>query len=143
MVHLKSRPESHLSESFFPQSFNSVINALLDERRSVAADYMPSSDIIETDAAFEIQMALPGVKKEDVKISLEGELLRVEGEKKHVEERTDARFIKKEISFGRFSRAFKIGKVESSKIEAEFEHGILKITLPKRAEEKPAQIQIK
>lgn len=143
MVHLKSRPESHLSESFFPQSFNSVINTLLDERRSVAADYMPSSDIIETDAAFEIQMALPGVKKEDVKISLEGELLRVEGEKKHVEERTDARFIKKEMSFGRFSRAFKIGKVESSKIEAEFEHGILKITLPKRAEEKPAQIQIK
>lgn len=143
MVHLKSRPESHLSESFFPQSFNSVINALLDERRSVAADYMPSSDIIETDTAFEIQMALPGVKKEDVKISLEGELLRVEGEKKHVEERTDARFIKKEMSFGRFSRAFKIGKVESSKIEAEFEHGILKITLPKRAEEKPAQIQIK
>ena len=117
MVHLKSRPESHLSESFFPQSFNSVINALLDERRSVAGDYMPSSDIIETDAAFEIQMALPGVKKEDVKISLEGELLRVEGEKKHVEERTDARFIKKEMSFGRFSRAFKIGKVESSKID--------------------------
>ena len=143
MVHLKSRPESHLSESFFPQSFNSVINALLDERRSVATDFMPSSDIIETDVAYEIQMALPGVKKEEVKISLEGDLLRVEGEKKHVEERTDARFIKKEMSFGRFSRAFKIGKVESSKIEAEFEQGVLKITLPKRAEEKPAQIQIK
>ena len=143
MVHLKSRPETHLVESFFPQSFNSVINSLLDERRSAISDFMPLSDIIETEAVFEIQMALPGVKKEEVKISLEGELLKVEGEKKHQEERVGARFIKKEMSFGRFSRSFKIGKVDASRIEAEFEHGILKITLPKRAEEKPAQIQIK
>jgi HSP20 family protein len=143
MLHLKSRPETNLSDSFFPQSFNSVIGALMDERRSIVNDFTPSADILEMDTAFEIRMALPGIKKEEVKISLEGDLLRVEGERKQESETSNSRFIKKEMSFGRFSRSFKIGKIELSKIEAAFEHGILKITLPKSAEEKPAQILIK
>jgi HSP20 family protein len=143
MVHFKSRPETQLNESFFPQSFNSVINALMDDRRTASADFIPSSDILETDSVYEIQMALPGVNKEDVKISIEGEMLKVEGEKKQIENRKGFRYIKNEVGFGRFSRAFKIGKVDPSKVMAEFEQGILKITLPKRAEVKPSQIQIK
>lgn len=145
MLHLKTRPETFVNDRFFPQSFNSVINALMDERKTIstANDFIPTADILETDAAFEIRLALAGLSKEDIKISLEGDLLQVEGEKKAVEEPQKFKFLKREMNYGRFSRSFKVGKIEASKIEAEFNQGILSITLPKRAEEKPSQIAIK
>ncbi len=145
MVLIKSKPQHLMHTGVFPNSFNSILNSFFEESgiRSNPVNFMPQADIIEKDKQYEINLSLPGVKKEDVKISLDGELLTVEGERKL--ENTDEKrgFLKREISYGKFSRSFTMGKVDAGRIEAVFNDGILNISLPKLAEEKATTIAIK
>lgn len=145
MVLIKSNPDSILNERFFPQRFHNMFNSFLDDSK-LASDnmnFMPASDIIETKDAFEIKISLPGIKKEDVKISIEGNMLSIEGERKSEFKEENDKFLRKEFSYGKFSRSFNIGKSDASRIEAEMKDGILNITLPKTQETKLNHITIK
>lgn len=137
MVLIKSKPESYLHEGLFPQTFNSLLNTFFDDSRAKAPhfNFMPQADIIEREKEFEIRMSLPGIVKEDVKISLEGELLTVEGERKNITTEEGSKFLKREISYGKFSRSFKVGKVDAAMIEASFDQGVLSLRLPRLVEE--------
>lgn len=145
MVLIKSKPEALLNDRYFPKSFNSIFNSFFDDSivRTDLMNFMPQADIIEKEKQFEIRMSLPGIKKEDVKISLDGEMLNVEGERKHEINKETDKFVRRELSYGKFSRSFNIGKYDSGKIEASFENGILNITVPKSVEEKISTIEIK
>jgi len=137
MVLIKSKPEAILNESLFPQTFNSLLNTFFDDSRVKTNhfNFMPQADIVEREKEFEIRMSLPGIMKEDVKISLDGELLTVEGERKNVNTEEGSKLLKREISYGKFSRSFNVGKIDGDKIEAAFENGILSIRLPRMVEE--------
>jgi len=88
-------------------------------------------------------LSIPGVKKEDVKITFEKDLLMVEGEKKHESKEENAKYYKREISYGKFSRSFIVGDADPSGIEASFTDGILNITIPKGKSVQTSTITIK
>jgi HSP20 family protein len=97
----------------------------------------PSANILENNQGFELQLAIPGIQKEDVKISLEKNILNVSSEKEAAKIDEDTRFTRREFVFGTFSRSFTLPEtIDTDKIGADFKDGILKITLPKRAETK-------
>jgi HSP20 family protein len=145
MVLIKSKPETMMHTGVFPQSFNSILNSFFEESKIKTGNinFMPQADIVEKDKQYEINMSLPGISKEDVKISLDRDLLTVEGERKQAVTEDNGKFLKREISYGKFSRSFSLDKIDSSKIEAAFTNGILNIVLPKLAEEPVSTIAIK
>ena len=97
----------------------------------------PSANILENNQGFELQLAIPGIQKEDVKISLEKNILNVSSEKEAAQLDENTRFTRREFVFGTFSRSFTLpDTIDTDKIGADFTDGILKITLPKRAETK-------
>ncbi|MCF8371954.1 MAG: Hsp20/alpha crystallin family protein [Bacteroidales bacterium] len=106
---------------------------------------IPSVNLIESGNDFFIEMAAPGYNKADFNIKMENNLLTISTEKEDKEE-NDLNFLRSEFRYGSFSRSFKIGKnLDTDKIKATYENGILRIGMEKReeAKEKPARnIQI-
>ena len=118
----------------------------LDEfvgRRDEGGMIVPAIDISETDDAVVLQAELPGMKKDDVKITLEDGVLTLSGEKKVVAEETKKDYHRVERRYGRFHRAFNIPSgVDTSKADAKFEDGVLAIALPKSEAAKPRTLEI-
>ena len=95
-------------------------------------DFAPRVDTAETDTAYEVTAELPGVDEKDIKISLEGDMLAISGEKKAEREEKKKDYAMSERSYGSFKRAFTLpANVDAEKIAAKFEKGVLKVTLPK------------
>jgi HSP20 family protein len=107
-------------------------------------DWAPSVDIVETPEAFQIKAELPEVKKDDVKISVDGGVLRIEGERKQEKEEKGKKYHRIERSYGSFLRTFSLpDNVDESKVQADFKDGILNVRLPKSEKSKPRAIEVK
>jgi HSP20 family protein len=112
-------------------------------RDSVSASWVPPVDIFEQKDAIRILAEVPGVRPADVKISLEGNVLTVRGQKEQVAEEQTERVHRYERTYGEFERTFSLpATVDASKITASYEHGILTLTLPKVEQAKPREIQV-
>jgi HSP20 family protein len=95
----------------------------------------PSANIIEKANGFELEIAAPGLKKEDFNIHLENSVLTISSEIEDEKREEGKVYTRKEFYFGSFSRSFTLPKsVDSDKIKAEYNQGILKVDLPKRDE---------
>jgi HSP20 family protein len=107
-------------------------------------DWIPAVDVEETGENFLIRAEMPGLKKEDVKISLAENILTVSGEKK-METKTDERkYHRLERTYGSFQRSFSLPEpIKADKISAVFKDGILEVKVPKSEEAKPREIDIK
>ncbi len=100
------------------------------------------ADITEDGDNFHLSLELPGVAKDNVKIWVEDNVLYIDGEKKDNIADKDVRGLS-ERRFGKFEKSFRLPRlVDVGKIEADFQNGILTITVPKSAEAKPRDIQI-
>ena len=109
-----------------------------------AISFMPACDIEETDEHFLVSFDLPGVSKDDVKIEMRGNQLLVSGERKEEHERKAGRRVTEERYYGAFQRVFTLpSHVDANKIEAQYQNGVLRISLPKLEAAKPKLIQIK
>jgi HSP20 family protein len=104
---------------------------------------LPSVNIKENVEGFEVEMAAPGLTKNDFKIELNDQVLTISSEKKMEDEaREGERFTRKEFSYQSFKRTFTLPNlVESDKIEARYENGLLKVFIPKREEAKPKPVR--
>lgn len=101
-------------------------------------------DIYENQEEVVVKASVPGVKPEDLDISVVGETLTIKGEFKEEEDVQKENFIRRERRYGTFSRSLSLpSSVDVDKAEAEFENGVLKLTLPKAEEAKPKAIQVK
>jgi len=104
----------------------------------------PAIDMYQTDDEIVVKASLPGVKPDEVQINITGEILTIKGETKQVEEKNEKAWHMREQRWGTFERAVALPtEVVSDKAKAEFESGILTITLPKAEEVKPKIISIK
>jgi len=109
---------------------------------------IPAVNIKETADNFVVEMAAPGMKKDDFKIELDGNMLTISSEKENnYEEKDGERTYKKEFSYQSFQRSFQLQKdvVDSDKIEAKYENGLLHLVIPKKEEAKqrpPRKISI-
>lgn len=101
-------------------------------------------NMIQNDNELVLKASIPGVKPEDIKISVSGDTLTLSGETKEEDEEKDANYHLHEMRYGYFSRSISLPvKVDSDKAKAEFENGVLKLTLPKSEEVKPKTITVK
>jgi HSP20 family protein len=109
----------------------------------VAASWVPPVDVREEVDTIRISAELPGVKPEDVKISVEGKVLTVQGTKQQEAEQRTERVHRYERPYGSFARTFALpATVDTEQIKAGFDNGVLTITLPKAAQAKPRQIAV-
>lgn len=103
-----------------------------------------ATDIYETKDDVVVKASLPGVKPEDIDVSVVGDTLTIKGEVKEEKEVKEQNYIRKERRFGSFCRSFTLPvSVNPDKATAEFENGVLTLTLPKAEEVKPKSIAIK
>ncbi|MES2427127.1 MAG: Hsp20/alpha crystallin family protein [Bacteroidota bacterium] len=118
--------------------FNDVYSLLNDSYLSEKiATRTPAVNIAETDNQFEIDLAVPGLSKEDIKINLDKNVLSVSADKKTETVDENKKFTKREYSFNSFSRSFNLPEsADQSKIEADYTAGILKLTIAKKEEAK-------
>jgi HSP20 family protein len=101
---------------------------------------VPAVNITEQKNDYLVSLAAPGLKKEDFKIDVDGNMLTISSEKEETKEEKDKKFTRKEYNYSSFSRSFTLPEeINKEKIEAKYEDGVLKISLPRREEaKKPA-----
>lgn len=93
---------------------------------------MPTVNIIENDAEFQIELAAPGLQKEDLQIDIEKEVISISADKKSESEQKNGNYLKREFSYHRFKRSFNLPEnINTSAIHAKYENGVLKVVLPK------------
>jgi HSP20 family protein len=120
---------------FFTDVFESFLNDSFISDKLVTR--VPAVNIAENDGEFHIELAVPGLKKEDFKISLDKNVLSISAEKKAENNEETKKYSKREYSYNSFVRSFTLPETaDYSKIEADYSDGILKLTVAKREEAK-------
>lgn len=120
---------------FFNDVFDSLLNDSFISDKLVAR--VPAVNIAENDNEFHIELAVPGLKKEDFKINLDKNILTVSAEKKAEANAEAKKYSKREYSYNSFVRSFTLPEsVDHAKIEADYADGILRLTVAKREEAK-------
>lgn len=117
----------------------------------ILQDFMPVSkednmkcDIYEKGGDYHIEMDVPGFSKDEIKIEAKKDYLTITAEKSNEESEEDKNYIHRERSYGKYERSFYLHDLDSENINAEFNNGVLKITVPKKAEsEDKKYIEIK
>lgn len=104
---------------------------------------MPRLDVLERDDHVVVKVEVPGVKKEDIHITISGNRMTLKGETKHEEKEEKGDYYRCEISRGAFSRTVTLpAEVDDTKAKAEMKDGMLEITLPKIEQTKKSEIKI-
>ena len=135
MRFITCRPQSNAVNRFFDDSFLSQLAA--ESPWSVALD------VIEEKEQYILKADLPGIKKEDIKVSLEDNILTVEAERKAEAEAENKQIHRIERTYGRYQRSLNLGaNVDASKIKANYKDGVLELTVPKAEEIKPKSVDI-
>ena len=120
----------HTAWPFYLEPFHAMGSKIADF-------FSPSSEAARSEDNYEINMELPGVEESDLKISLDGNLLTVSGEKKSEHEESGKTYFFSERTYGAFKRDFRVpDDVDTSAIDAAFSKGVLTLTLPKMAAKK-------
>jgi HSP20 family protein len=129
--------------------FDGFFNDFWPTRRiaetSNGAALIPAVDVSETEHEYLVKAELPGVKKEDLDVTIQDGVLTLHAESKYEdEEKKDGRVIRQERRYGRFVRSMRLGNgVDPSKVQAEYKDGILNLRLPKLEEVKPKKVDVK
>lgn len=141
------REVDRLFEDFDRGSWLSPFRSAFDiEPLKAAWGAVPAVDFVEKDNAYEVTAELPGLDEKNIEVKLVNGGLTIKGEKQEEKEEKEKGYYLRERHFGSFERSFRIPEgVDPDKIEASFKKGVLKVTLPKKAEaQKPAKkIEVK
>lgn len=110
---------------------------------SGTAPWRVPADVVETDGELRFSMDIPGVKPEDINVTVEKDVLTVSGERSWSHEEKDGEYRRLERRYGRFQRSFVLpSQVDANRIAAQYENGVLTVVLPKLEEAKPRRIPI-
>ena len=129
----------HNPWSLFDQLNRELSNPLAtvgrnDDANVATANWAPSVDITENEQAFVLHADIPGVKPEDIEVSMDNGVLTIKGERKTEDKTEKENFRRVERQYGMFYRRFTLpDTANAEKIEAHSEHGVLKVTIPKQA----------
>jgi HSP20 family protein len=124
--------------------FDSFFNGLPERRRGLLeGEWAPSIDVAETDDEVVVTAELPGVKQEDVDITVAEDVLTLKGTKKEEKEIKKENYHRIERSYGSFQRSVSLpAGVQANEAKATYKNGVLHVTIPKAEETKPKQIKI-
>ncbi len=108
------------------------------------SEWRPQVDVTETDEVVTVKAEIPGMEAKDIEVSLSGNMLTIQGEKKQEKEEKNESYHRVERSYGKFRRDIELpAEVVAEKISATHKNGILKIQLPKSAREKKEEVKVK
>jgi HSP20 family protein len=135
LVKFANGHKNHAVNPFFSDVFDSILNdSFLSDKLS---SRVPAVNISETENEFHIELAAPGLKKDDFKISLDKNVLSVSADKKTENVEEGKKFSKREYSYNAFTRSFTLPEVaDAGKIEAEYNDGVLNLKVAKKEEAK-------
>jgi len=103
---------------------------------------MPAVNIVEDENQFHVDLAVPGMNKNDFHIKVENDVLTISAEKKEEKKEQNEKFTRKEFFYGSFERSFTLpNSVASERIEGKYENGILKLAIPKKEEAKKKPVK--
>lgn len=123
--------------------FNAFFTRTSDRTEGRTLSWSPLVDISETDDKIKVTAEVPGMKKDDIKISIQDNVLTLKGEKKQEKEEKDKNSHRVERAYGAFERSFSLpASVQTDKVKASYKEGVLTISLPKPEEAKPKEIDI-
>jgi HSP20 family protein len=130
---LPANPRTLFDDFFSRELFNWGNN-----NYSTTLSTLPSVNIKEDPQNFEVEVAAPGMEKQDFQITLEGNLLTISSSKKNQTEEKDDSYTRREFSYQSFQRSFELAKdvVDEDRIEAKYENGVLRLTIPKTEDAK-------
>jgi len=124
--------------------FSDILDEFFNEASNYKKDsFMPSVDIAETEKAFQVEVALPGINKKDITVDLDKGRLTISGERKFEKEESGKNYHRVESSFGSFSRSFQLpDSIDEESISASYKDGMLNINITKSEERVSKQIKI-
>ncbi|NIP39818.1 MAG: Hsp20/alpha crystallin family protein [Candidatus Dadabacteria bacterium] len=127
-------------DTFFDNAFGSLLKRdYYDEGR-----LSPSVDVYEKSDKYVINAEIPGLSKDEIKIDVKDGALTISGEKKYEDKKEDENYIRVERRYGKFERRFNLPEnVNVDKVTANYKNGVLEVSLPKKEEAKPKQIDVK
>ena len=121
--------------------FNDVFERPGDE--SNLTSWAPAVDIFETEHELVVKVDLPDIDPKDLDIRVENNILSIRGERKFEKKVSEDKYLRVERAYGSFSRSFSLANtVNSEAIQADYQNGVLTLTVPKREEAKPKQIKV-
>jgi len=136
-------------EPFRGLSLQGQINRLFNETFDRSWDeaslttWAPAVDIFETEQELVVKADLPDIKPEELDIRVENNILTIRGERKFEKKVEEKNYLRVERTYGSFSRSFSLANtVKTEAIKAEYNNGVLTLTVPKREEAKPKQIKV-
>lgn len=149
-LHIKPSREEFMVpfDSLFDDIIQKTMPSFTDEFgvNFFGSNSYPKVDVIDHQDKITIEAEIPGLSKKEVSVDLEENILTVSGSKKSKEEEkegSDIKYIRKELKRSSFKRSFKLGdNINQRNVNADFNNGILLITLPKKEPEKPKKIKI-
>src|SRR5579863_6820694 len=107
----------------------------------IASSFAPAVDVYEDEHSVTLKIEVPGIDEKDIDVRVENNTLTVHGERKFEKDEKEENFRRVERQYGSFTRSFTLPQtVDTEKVSANYDKGILKISLPKKAEAKPKQI---
>ena len=131
-------------DSLFNRMLPRMLTSSLRAGNGEGTEWAPSADISETEKEYLIRAQLPAVKKEDVKVTVDGGMITIEGERKQQKEDKNEKFHRVESFYGSFQRSFSLpDDVDTKTIRCESNEGVLTVHLPKIEAKKSAPVQIK
>jgi HSP20 family protein len=130
---------NHAMPGLFDDFFTRELFDWSNSNYSNTGTTVPAVNVKETAESFEVEMAAPGMKKEDFKVELNNNVLTISSEQKHENEHKEGeKYTRKEFSYQSFQRSFTLSReaVDAENIQAKYEHGVLRLLIPKREEVK-------
>lgn len=128
----------------FPRTLDSMLNDTFIREFGATRKTTPAMDVTEYDHEYVVVAEMPGVKKDEVKITFENNILTVEAERKPYELPENARVLLNEMRVREFARSVRMPvRIDAENISAELQNGVLRITLPKSQEARPRMISVK
>ncbi len=144
MTYVKFKNNGHLTNSMLNKMFNPLYNEFFAAATHDSTSMIPSVNISEDADKFQIELAAPGLAKEDFNIKLEKDVLHISTSKKTEEVQEGTKYTRKEFSFHSFKRSFNLPEsADQEQISAEYKEGILYVSILKKKEAIPAVKEIK
>ncbi len=131
-----------------PSRFDTLFDGIFFPTRADSGkegiwSWNPVVDVYENDDALVVKAELPGVDKDQISVNVEGRILTLRGERKTENEAKEENYYRRERTYGHFERSFTLpAEVDPESTKAEYKDGVLKIEVPKPAEQKPKQITV-
>lgn len=147
-MRLVTRPRNSQPLGWLDYNFDNMVEGFFGPMRLITeADkrgLVPTVDVSESNNEFVVRAEIPGVRKEDVNVTVENGVLTISAESKsETEEKEGARVIRQERRYGKYMRSLRLGTdIDESKVTATHKDGVLQVTLPKAEEVKPKRISV-